>query len=88
MKFNDEYYGKDGFIKEDLYQVWADYFIKFLDSYKNENVTFWGLTTGNEPYSPLFTSTLPTVEWNGTEVVGISLNINVIDRILFIKMLI
>ncbi len=30
-------------------QAWANYFVKFLQAYKNNNITFWGLTVQNEP---------------------------------------
>ncbi|KAH8024278.1 hypothetical protein HPB51_022397 [Rhipicephalus microplus] len=33
------------------YKTWAQYFIKFLDAYKDHNVSFWGLTPQNEPTS-------------------------------------
>ena len=33
MKTNNAVNGR-GFLKTELYQVWADYFVKFLDSYK------------------------------------------------------
>lgn len=31
------------------YQTWADYYIKFIEEYKNEDLTLWGLTVQNEP---------------------------------------
>lgn len=46
-----------GFLKKEYYQTYADYHIKFFDAYKRENLTFWGMTTGNEPIlgiTPLF----------------------------------
>ena len=33
------------------YQTWADYFVKFLDAYKANDIEFWGLTVENEPDS-------------------------------------
>lgn len=36
-------------LKKEYYQTWADYIVKFLDSYKEHNITFWGLTTGHQP---------------------------------------
>lgn len=69
MKTNGEYAG--GFLKEDLYQVWANYFVKFLDAYKEEGVTFWGITTGNEPT----TAILANVQVPG---VGFTSNMQVI----------
>ncbi|RZC36652.1 glucosylceramidase-like, partial [Asbolus verrucosus] len=48
MKTNGEYAGY-GFLIETMYQSWANYFVKFLDSYLDEGIQFWGITTGNEP---------------------------------------
>nr|CAD7572404.1 unnamed protein product [Timema californicum] len=36
-------------LKPEYYQLWADYYIKFLDAYAAEDVHFWGLTPQNEP---------------------------------------
>lgn len=33
------------------YKTWAQYFVKFLDAYKEHNVSFWGITAQNEPTS-------------------------------------
>ena len=33
------------------YETWANYFVKFLDAYSGHNVTFWAVTTQNEPQS-------------------------------------
>lgn len=31
------------------YKTWAKYYVRFLDEYRKYNLTFWALTTGNEP---------------------------------------
>ncbi|XP_053482745.1 lysosomal acid glucosylceramidase isoform X1 [Ictalurus furcatus] len=31
------------------YKTWAQYYIRFLEEYEKHNLSFWGLTTGNEP---------------------------------------
>lgn len=31
------------------HKTWAQYYIRFLEEYAKHNVTFWALTTGNEP---------------------------------------
>ncbi|RZC35210.1 Glyco hydro 30 domain containing protein, partial [Asbolus verrucosus] len=36
-------------LKTEMYQPWANYFVKFLDNYRKEGIEFWGITTGNEP---------------------------------------
>ncbi|GLV40113.1 Glucocerebrosidase 1b [Carabus blaptoides fortunei] len=48
MKTNDRLSGI-GFLNLSMYDVWAEYFIKFLDAYKDNGIKLWGLTTGNEP---------------------------------------
>ncbi|XP_072391061.1 putative glucosylceramidase 3 [Diabrotica undecimpunctata] len=49
-KENNSYKGFLGFVRKEVYQLLADYYVKFLDSYKQHNLTFWGLTTSNEPF--------------------------------------
>ncbi|XP_023235439.1 glucosylceramidase-like [Centruroides sculpturatus] len=41
--------GGPGILKEEYYQTWAEYFVKFLKSYEKNNISFWGLTIENEP---------------------------------------
>ncbi|XP_044265545.1 putative glucosylceramidase 4 [Tribolium madens] len=48
MKTNGDYSGY-GFIRRALYQTWANYYVRFLDEYRQRGVNFWGITTGNEP---------------------------------------
>ena len=38
-----------GFLRDEYYQTWADYFIRFLDEYRLQGVELWGLTAQNEP---------------------------------------
>ncbi|KAJ3647974.1 hypothetical protein Zmor_019815 [Zophobas morio] len=68
MKTNGEYAGF-GYLKEEAYQTWADYFVKFLDGYQDEDIHFWGITTGNEPHTILVPGNkINTVGWNATEL--------------------
>jgi len=48
MKTNNAFIGY-GSLKPKYYQVWADYFVKFLSHYSDHNVSFWAVTTQNEP---------------------------------------
>ncbi|KAG8230905.1 hypothetical protein J437_LFUL002937 [Ladona fulva] len=48
MKTNGDFIGK-GRLKDEYYQLWADYFIKFLNEYESRGFKFWGITTQNEP---------------------------------------
>jgi glucosylceramidase len=40
---------KGGKLLPAFYQSWANYYVKFMDSYKKEGIPFWGLTVQNEP---------------------------------------
>ncbi len=31
------------------YQTWANYYLKFFQHYKNNNISFWAVTAQNEP---------------------------------------
>ncbi|XP_068226099.1 lysosomal acid glucosylceramidase-like [Palaemon carinicauda] len=56
MKTNNDYIGFGQLLKE-MYQPWANYFIKFLDGYAANGVKIWGLTAENEPaagYIPFY----------------------------------
>ena len=48
MKSNNDLIGQ-GYLLPEYYDVWAKYFVKFLDEYKRQGIEFWGLTTQNEP---------------------------------------
>lgn len=48
MKSNNDYIGR-GHLLPEYYQLWADYFIRFLQDYSSNGITFWGLTAQNEP---------------------------------------
>ncbi|XP_065168603.1 lysosomal acid glucosylceramidase-like [Atheta coriaria] len=61
MKTNGAYNG--GAIKNEYYQVWADYFLKFFEKYDEEGISFWGVTTGNEPSLALVNSAINSVRW-------------------------
>ncbi|CAL7945471.1 unnamed protein product [Xylocopa violacea] len=52
------------FLREDYYQTYADYLIKFLDEYKRNGVNVWAISTGNEPLSSLiFNYPSTTMAW-------------------------
>ena len=38
-----------GKLLPEYFQAWADYYVKFFDSYADEGLSFWGLTVQNEP---------------------------------------
>ncbi|XP_063240975.1 lysosomal acid glucosylceramidase-like [Bacillus rossius redtenbacheri] len=39
----------NGTLLEKYYEIWANYFTKYLNAYKKEGVEFWGLAPQNEP---------------------------------------
>lgn len=53
MKTNNDYIGK-GSLKEEYYPVWANYFIKFLEEYSKQGLSFWAISTQNEPMHGIF----------------------------------
>ncbi|XP_063240971.1 lysosomal acid glucosylceramidase-like isoform X2 [Bacillus rossius redtenbacheri] len=51
-------------LKTQYYQLWAEYFIKFLDAYTKENVTFWAITPQNEPtHGTIFHTKFNNMGW-------------------------
>ncbi|XP_046737573.1 lysosomal acid glucosylceramidase-like [Diprion similis] len=48
MKTNNAYTGF-GFLREEYYQVYAEYIVKFMDLYKGYGLDMWAMSTGNEP---------------------------------------
>lgn len=38
-----------GKLLPEYYQVWADYYCKFIEAYENEGIPVWGVTIQNEP---------------------------------------
>lgn len=69
MKSNGQY--NNGPLKEDMYQVWADYHVKFLDAYEKEGVTFWAISNGNEPFTGFVPfNKIPSVAWTSRNLVS------------------
>ena len=48
MKTNGEM-NHGGKLKPEYQQAWADYFVRYIQEYAKQGVTFWGLTSQNEP---------------------------------------
>ncbi|XP_072389814.1 lysosomal acid glucosylceramidase-like [Diabrotica undecimpunctata] len=64
FKENNSYRGTMGFIKRELYELYAKYFVTFLDKYLQNGVNFWGISTGNEPFvGMLHWDGIPGVLW-------------------------
>jgi glucosylceramidase len=47
MKDNNSWYG--GSLKTGMEDVWARYFVKYLEAYRDQGIDIWGLTPENEP---------------------------------------
>ncbi|XP_076767211.1 lysosomal acid glucosylceramidase-like [Xylocopa sonorina] len=57
------------FLKEEYYQTFANYLVKFLDEYKRNGLNMWAITTGNEPLSSLLlTAPYNTMAWTPQSV--------------------
>lgn len=78
MKTNNDW-GGIGLLKSKYYQLWADYFVKFFEEYEKQNITFWGVTTQNEPGDCLFPLTLNCVGWLPSQIVKIQSKSNEIS---------
>lgn len=48
MKSNNKWSGASR-LKNEYYATWADYHLRYLELMSEQNVTFWGISTGNEP---------------------------------------
>jgi glucosylceramidase len=52
MKTNNDYKGNGTLIGPPggiYYQTWANYYLKFFQAYKRNNINFWAVTAQNEP---------------------------------------
>ncbi|CAH2015027.1 unnamed protein product [Acanthoscelides obtectus] len=63
MKNNHKSGGPLGFLKQEYYQSWANYHVKFLNAYAEHNISFWAISTGNEPMSGIIGLPIPAVGW-------------------------
>lgn len=67
MKENNNYTG--GLLLTQYYQLWADYYVKFFEEYEKEGITFWGVTTQNEPNTGLLGSEINSIGWTPSMLV-------------------
>lgn len=63
MKTKPGFLERQSFIKDEMYQVWANYLVKFLMEYNKQDISFWGITTGNEPLTAYLPNKIPSVAW-------------------------
>lgn len=55
MKTNGDWHGFSA-LREEYYQTWADYHVRYLELMKEKNVSFWAVSTGNEPLNGVLLS--------------------------------
>ncbi|XP_023311388.1 putative glucosylceramidase 3 [Anoplophora glabripennis] len=68
MKTNNDWSGI-GSLKEEYYQLWADYILRFYEEYEKQNISFWGVTTQNEPSDGLTVSTkINSMGWSSSQM--------------------
>jgi len=48
MKSNNKMI-KGGVLLPEYYDVWAKYYVKFIEEYRKQDITLWGITVQNEP---------------------------------------
>ncbi|XP_050509799.1 putative glucosylceramidase 3 [Diabrotica virgifera virgifera] len=63
-KENNSYMGFLGFIRKEVYQLLADYYIKFFDLYKERGLSFWGVSSTNEPFIAMAEFSIPGTPGN------------------------
>ncbi|XP_050463921.1 lysosomal acid glucosylceramidase-like isoform X2 [Cataglyphis hispanica] len=50
----------DGKLRPEYRQLWADYFVKYFEAYRNNSLEFWGLSPQNEPVNYIYVDS----SWN------------------------
>lgn len=48
MKTNGEM-NHGGKLKEEYFELWSEFYVKFIEAYKKEGINIWGITVQNEP---------------------------------------
>lgn len=68
MKTNNNSYGP-GVLKEEYYDTYADYLMKFIEAYKSHGIEIWGFSTGNEPTDAFVPNLrIPSMGWPPVEL--------------------
>ncbi|KAL6448955.1 hypothetical protein ACFW04_000590 [Cataglyphis niger] len=52
----------DGKLRPEYRQLWADYFVKYFEAYRNNSLEFWGLSPQNEPVNYIYIN--PSLNFN------------------------
>ncbi|XP_029158298.1 lysosomal acid glucosylceramidase-like [Nylanderia fulva] len=53
MKINNDWMNRDK-LRPEYRQLWADYFVKYFEAYRNAGLEFWGVSSQNEPASYIY----------------------------------
>lgn len=68
MKGNNDFVGGvNSQLKEEYYQTWANYLIKYLYYMENDNIPIWAITTGDEPVVASIVSEFEFMGWNAED---------------------
>lgn len=59
-------------VQDEYLDLWAQYYLKFFDAYQENNISFWGVTTQNQPLKTYFGSDMPNNAFNSTKMVRIN----------------
>ncbi|CAH2094054.1 unnamed protein product [Euphydryas editha] len=63
------HYGGFSRLKEEYYQTYADYHLKFIEKYDQSGIPVWGITTTNEPFNGVFSFVkFNSLGWDLTEM--------------------
>lgn len=62
MKTNYSW-ANDAKLRPEYRQLWADYFVKYFEAYRNAGLEFWGLSSQNEPANYIYV--VPFTGFNG-----------------------
>lgn len=52
-------------LKEEFYQAWANYYLRFFEEYSKQGIHFWGMTTQNEPLDGIYPFFAQGLNWLG-----------------------
>ncbi|XP_060527870.1 putative glucosylceramidase 4 [Cylas formicarius] len=67
MKSNNNLIG-GGHLKDEYYHLWGEYYLKFFRAYQQQDVTFWGMSTQNEPVYGLTNETINSMGFTQDEM--------------------
>ncbi|XP_025268402.1 glucosylceramidase [Camponotus floridanus] len=54
-------------LRPEYRQLWANYFVKYFEAYRNAGLEFWGVSSQNEPVSYLYAPNINGMVWTAEE---------------------